>query len=147
VESLTASEHRIAAMAAEGMSNRDIAQALFVTVKTVETHLRSPLRQARPLGPQPATRGAHGSPAQALIYSADPPQSRIWNRRQTRRRCCTRRRVRQGTEASRTDRPMRRSVAPSGASSGAADGGQTASARGAAWQTSVRGRRESAPFA
>ena len=26
-------------MAAEGMTNRDIAQALFVTEKTVETHL------------------------------------------------------------------------------------------------------------
>ncbi len=39
VESLTASERRIAAMAAEGMSNPAIAQALFVTRKTVETHL------------------------------------------------------------------------------------------------------------
>jgi len=39
VDALTASEHRIASMAAGGMSNRDIAQALFVTVKTVETHL------------------------------------------------------------------------------------------------------------
>jgi DNA-binding CsgD family transcriptional regulator len=38
-DALTASEHRIAAMAATGMSNRDIAQALFVTVKTVEMHL------------------------------------------------------------------------------------------------------------
>ena len=38
-ESLTASERRVAAMAADGQSNRDIAQALFVTVKTVETHL------------------------------------------------------------------------------------------------------------
>lgn len=38
-EALTASERRVAAMAAEGMSNREIAQALFVTVKTVETHL------------------------------------------------------------------------------------------------------------
>lgn len=39
VDALTASEHRIASMAAAGMPNRDIAQALFVTVKTVETHL------------------------------------------------------------------------------------------------------------
>jgi DNA-binding CsgD family transcriptional regulator len=38
-EALTASERRVAEMAAAGMSNRDIAQALFVTVRTVETHL------------------------------------------------------------------------------------------------------------
>ena len=31
--------HRIASMAAGGMSNREIAQALFITVKTVEMHL------------------------------------------------------------------------------------------------------------
>ena len=40
LDALTASEHRIAEMAATGLSNREIAQALFVTVKTVETHLR-----------------------------------------------------------------------------------------------------------
>ncbi|HET7720155.1 MAG TPA: helix-turn-helix transcriptional regulator, partial [Acidimicrobiales bacterium] len=39
VESLTASERRVAQMAAEGLSNRDIAQALFVTPKTVENQL------------------------------------------------------------------------------------------------------------
>jgi DNA-binding CsgD family transcriptional regulator/tetratricopeptide (TPR) repeat protein len=39
VEALTASERRVATMAAEGMTNRDIAQALFVTTKTVEMHL------------------------------------------------------------------------------------------------------------
>ncbi|HEX8101055.1 MAG TPA: helix-turn-helix transcriptional regulator, partial [Solirubrobacteraceae bacterium] len=39
VEALTPSERRIARMAADGMSNRDIAAALFVTVRTVETHL------------------------------------------------------------------------------------------------------------
>jgi ATP/maltotriose-dependent transcriptional regulator MalT len=39
VDSLTASERRVARMAAEGMSNTEIAQALFVTRKTVETHL------------------------------------------------------------------------------------------------------------
>ncbi|HMJ03007.1 MAG TPA: AAA family ATPase [Conexibacter sp.] len=38
-ESLTASERRVASMAAGGRSNREIAQALFVTVKTVENHL------------------------------------------------------------------------------------------------------------
>lgn len=41
VESLTAAERRVAAMAAEGHTNRDIAQALFVSVKTVEGHLRN----------------------------------------------------------------------------------------------------------
>jgi DNA-binding CsgD family transcriptional regulator len=38
-ESLTPSERRIADMAADGKSNAEIAQALFVTVKTVEMHL------------------------------------------------------------------------------------------------------------
>lgn len=40
VESLTPSELRVAQMAAAGMTNREIAQSLFVTQKTVETHLR-----------------------------------------------------------------------------------------------------------
>ena len=38
-ESLTASERRIAELASGGRSNRDIAQELFVTPKTVENHL------------------------------------------------------------------------------------------------------------
>ncbi|BBX70562.1 LuxR family transcriptional regulator [Mycolicibacterium psychrotolerans] len=38
-DALTASERRVAEMAAEGMSNKDIAQALFVTLRTVELHL------------------------------------------------------------------------------------------------------------
>jgi DNA-binding CsgD family transcriptional regulator len=40
VDSLTPSEVRVARMAVEGMTNREIAQGLFVTAKTVETHLR-----------------------------------------------------------------------------------------------------------
>jgi DNA-binding NarL/FixJ family response regulator len=36
---LTVSERRVAELAAEGLSNKEIAQALFVTCKTVETHL------------------------------------------------------------------------------------------------------------
>ena len=38
-QALTASERRVAEMAAEGRSNPEIAQALFVTRKTVEAHL------------------------------------------------------------------------------------------------------------
>jgi DNA-binding CsgD family transcriptional regulator len=39
-DSLTPSEARVARLAVEGMTNREIAQGLFVTAKTVETHLR-----------------------------------------------------------------------------------------------------------
>ena len=39
LDALTASERRVASMAAEELSNKEIAQALFVTVKTVEQHL------------------------------------------------------------------------------------------------------------
>jgi DNA-binding CsgD family transcriptional regulator len=42
---LTASELRVARLAADGMTNREIAQALFVTEKTVETHLGSVFRK------------------------------------------------------------------------------------------------------
>jgi DNA-binding CsgD family transcriptional regulator len=39
LDALTASERRVAQMAAGDLSNKEIAQALFVTVKTVEQHL------------------------------------------------------------------------------------------------------------
>ncbi|MGO9885886.1 MAG: helix-turn-helix domain-containing protein [Solirubrobacteraceae bacterium] len=38
-ESLTPSERRVADLSVGGMTNREIAQALFVTTKTVGTHL------------------------------------------------------------------------------------------------------------
>jgi DNA-binding CsgD family transcriptional regulator len=44
-EALTATERRVASMAAKGMSNRAIAQALFVAEKTIETHLGSVYRK------------------------------------------------------------------------------------------------------
>jgi DNA-binding CsgD family transcriptional regulator len=43
--SLTPSELRVARLAADGQSNRDIAQRLFVTPKTVEVHLTSAYRK------------------------------------------------------------------------------------------------------
>jgi ATP/maltotriose-dependent transcriptional regulator MalT len=39
-DALTASERRVAELAATGLTNREIAQALFVSTSTVETHLR-----------------------------------------------------------------------------------------------------------
>lgn len=44
-DSLTASERRVAEMAAAGGTNREIAQTLFVTEKTVETHLGRAFRK------------------------------------------------------------------------------------------------------
>jgi DNA-binding CsgD family transcriptional regulator len=38
-DALTAAELRVALMAADGMTNREVAQALFLAVRTVETHL------------------------------------------------------------------------------------------------------------
>jgi DNA-binding CsgD family transcriptional regulator len=42
---LTASELRVARLAAEGTTNREIAQTLFLTENTIETHLRSVFRK------------------------------------------------------------------------------------------------------
>jgi DNA-binding CsgD family transcriptional regulator/tetratricopeptide (TPR) repeat protein len=42
---LTASELRVARMAAGGMTNRQVAQSLFLTENTIETHLRSVFRK------------------------------------------------------------------------------------------------------
>jgi DNA-binding CsgD family transcriptional regulator/tetratricopeptide (TPR) repeat protein/uncharacterized protein YfiM (DUF2279 family) len=45
LDSLTASERRIAEFAGGGLSNREIAQTLFVTTRTVEGHLTSVFRK------------------------------------------------------------------------------------------------------
>ena len=45
VESLTPSERRVADLAAAGRTNRDVAQELFVTPKTVEVHLSNAYRK------------------------------------------------------------------------------------------------------
>jgi DNA-binding CsgD family transcriptional regulator len=63
VESLTPSERRVAEMAADGMTNRQVAQALFLTVKTIESHLAAAydklgIRSRQQL---PAALGEHGS--------------------------------------------------------------------------------------
>ena len=45
VDALTASELRTARLAADGLSNREIAQHLFVTQKTIQTQLRAAYRK------------------------------------------------------------------------------------------------------
>ncbi len=45
IDALTASERRVAQLAAEGMSNKEIAQTLFITIKTVEVHLSHAYRK------------------------------------------------------------------------------------------------------
>ena len=45
VDSLTASERRVSGLAAEGRTNKDIAQELYVTPKTVEVHLSNAYRK------------------------------------------------------------------------------------------------------
>jgi DNA-binding CsgD family transcriptional regulator len=45
VDAHTPSERRIADLAAAGASNTEIAQALFLTVKTVESHLTHAYRK------------------------------------------------------------------------------------------------------
>jgi DNA-binding CsgD family transcriptional regulator len=44
-EALTPSERRVAGLAADGLTNRQIAQELFITVKTVEVHLSAAYRK------------------------------------------------------------------------------------------------------
>ena len=55
VESLTPSERRVAELAADGLTNRQIAQTLYLTVKTIESHLSAAydklgIRSRRQLG-------------------------------------------------------------------------------------------------
>lgn len=88
---LTASELRVARLAANGMTNRDIAQTLFITCRTVETHLTSIYRKldtecrnnlAQALEPerahpQPSQASSPRAPQQTNPYRlSHPPPSR-----------------------------------------------------------------------
>jgi DNA-binding CsgD family transcriptional regulator len=65
LEALTPSERRVAELAAAGMSNPEIAQALFVTLNTVEGHLRHVY--------QKLAIGSRGQLPAALRSAAPPP--------------------------------------------------------------------------
>jgi DNA-binding CsgD family transcriptional regulator len=78
-DALTPTERRVVEMAANGMTNRAVAQALFVGEKTVETHLghayrklgitaRSQLHDALTAPPVPDSRTPPGSDDRTLTY-------------------------------------------------------------------------------
>jgi len=62
LEALTASERRVAELAAGGATNREVAQSLFVTVKTVEVHLSHVYRKLD-IGSRRQLSAAFGAPA------------------------------------------------------------------------------------
>lgn len=66
-DALTPSEQRVARLAASGLSNPAIAQSLFLTRKTIETHLSNVYRK---LG----IRSREQLPRAAGVASAAPPQ-------------------------------------------------------------------------
>jgi DNA-binding CsgD family transcriptional regulator len=60
LEALTPSELRVARLAAEGRTNREIAQALYVTLKTVEGHLARAYDKLQISGREELSRGLGG---------------------------------------------------------------------------------------
>ena len=77
VEALTASERRVAELAGDGLTNREIAQALFVTMRTVEGHLT---RVFAKLELRRAQRGSRiaGDPRRSAWSRTAPERSRGW---------------------------------------------------------------------
>jgi len=72
VEALTASERRVAQMAAAGMTNREIAQALFVTMKAVAMHLTHVYEKLEIAG-RAELSGALGETVQPMADAVSDP--------------------------------------------------------------------------
>jgi DNA-binding CsgD family transcriptional regulator len=66
LDSLTASERRIAELASKQLTNREIAQTLFITTRTVEGHLTSVFRKLK----LDSRNGLHAALAQSPPVSA-----------------------------------------------------------------------------
>jgi DNA-binding CsgD family transcriptional regulator len=70
LEALTASERRIAELAADGLTNRQIAQTLFVTDRTVEGHLTNVFYKLD-VKTRTALPAALSAPTQAVRFKRD----------------------------------------------------------------------------
>ena len=64
-EALTPSELRVAELAEQGLTNREIAQALFISTKTVEFHLRNAYLKLRIRSRRELTAALHAGRARA----------------------------------------------------------------------------------
>src|SRR5205814_6315622 len=78
VDALTASERRVAQMATQDLSNKEIAQALFVTVNTVEQHLSRVYRKLD-INSRRQLAAALGIPAEAGAPAYEDP-GQEWGR-------------------------------------------------------------------
>ena len=76
VDALTPSEHRVATLAARGYANAEIAQELFVTVRTVEMHLTATYRKLDVELAGRAARRARGAGIAARNPAGDPRSER-----------------------------------------------------------------------
>jgi DNA-binding CsgD family transcriptional regulator len=73
---LTAAEHRVASLAACGRTNREIAQELFVTQRTVETHLSHSFRKLD-ISSRDGLAAALDAAGQDGDEAATPPPRRV----------------------------------------------------------------------
>ena len=93
-EALTSAERRVTELAVDGLTNREIAEELYVTRKTVEWHLRNAYRKLE-INPGPS------SPRRSAV--APPPAC---SGRDRGRRARLRRARRRGAEVSAGDDPI-----------------------------------------
>lgn len=72
-DALTPSELRVSELAEQGLTNREIAQALFISTKTVEFHLRNAYLKLRIRSRNELTDALHGSGAPAVADAQARP--------------------------------------------------------------------------